>query len=143
MYDQFAADLLTALPILIVAAVGIAVVLVDSFQNDSPTIPWLSGAAMLVALGMEAMRLDVELVAFAGHLYGGGAASIANLIILAGAIGSLVLSVPYLKRIGHNYGEVHALILFAVAGMMTLASSGSLNRRIKCKKVRLFRNLGN
>jgi len=126
MYDQFAADLFTALPILIVAAVGIAVVLVDSFQNDSPMIPWLSGAAMLVATGLEAMRLGSDHVAFAGHLYGGGAASIANLIILVGAIGSLVLSVPYLKRIGHNYGEVHALILFAVAGMMTLASSGSL-----------------
>ncbi|GAB5536556.1 MAG: NADH-quinone oxidoreductase subunit N [Rubricoccaceae bacterium] len=126
MYDQFAADLLTALPILIVAAVGIAVVLVDSFQNDSPMIPWLSGAAMFIALALEALRLDAELVAFAGHLYGGGAASVANLIILAGAIGSLVLSVPYLKRIGYNYGEVHALILFAVAGMMTLASSGSL-----------------
>ena len=126
MYDQFAADLFTALPILIVGAAGIAVVLWDSFQNDSPAIPWLSGAALLAAAALEVLRLGPDAVAFAGHLYGGGAASVANLIILAGALGSLVLSVPYLKRIGHNYGEVHALILFAVAGMMTLASAGSL-----------------
>ena len=126
MYDHFAADLFTALPILIVGAAGIAVVLWDAFQNDSPAIPWLSGAALLAAAAFEVLRLGPDAVAFAGHLYGGGAASVANLIVLAGALGSLVLSVPYLKRIGHNYGEVHALILFAVAGMMTLASAGSL-----------------
>ena len=126
MYDQFAADLFTALPILIVAAAGIAVVLWDAFSNDSPGIPWLSAAAMLAAAALEVLRLGPDVTAFAGHLYGGGAASIANLIVLVGALGSLALSVPYLRRIGHNYGEVHALILFAVSGMMTLASSGSL-----------------
>ena len=47
-------------------------------------------------------------------------------MILLGALGSVILSVPYLQRIGHNYGEVHALILFATTGMMVLAASASL-----------------
>ena len=126
MYDSLLIDSYRMLPILLVAAVGIAVVLVDAFRNDSPIIPWLSGLGLVGAFALEAIKMHDPSVAFAGQTYSGGAASFADMVVLLGAIGSVALSVPYLKSIGRNYGEVHALILFATAGMMTLASAGSL-----------------
>ena len=126
MYDSLLADLGASAPILLVAAMGVVVVLVDSFRNDSPIIPWLSGGAMTLALALQFTGGLAERTAFGEQLLAGGAAGIANAIILVGAIASVALSVPYLRRIGHDYGEVHALMLFAVSGMMTLASAGSL-----------------
>ncbi|MEM1115901.1 MAG: NADH-quinone oxidoreductase subunit N [Bacteroidota bacterium] len=126
MYDTLPADLAATGPILLVAFLGVAVVLVDSFRNDSPLIPWLAGGGMALAGIWQAFQVGAEGTAFYGELYVGGAAAIANLVVLVGAVASLVLTVPYLSRLGRNYGEVHALILFATAGMMTLASAGSL-----------------
>ena len=126
MYDSLLVDLGAVAPILLVAAAGVAVVLIDSFKNDSPLIAWLSGGVMTAALAIEMLSVGAEHVAFGGQVYTGGAASLANAIVLIGAIASVALSVPYLRKIGHEYGEVHALILFAVAGMMTLVSAGSL-----------------
>lgn len=126
MYDSFLADVAATGPILFVAALGVVVVLFDSFRNDSPAIPWVAGVGMALAAVWEAFLIDDPGVAFAGEVYVGGAAAIATVIILLGAVGSLALTVPYLSRLGRNYGEVHALILFSTAGMMTLASAGSL-----------------
>ncbi|MEM1055050.1 MAG: NADH-quinone oxidoreductase subunit N [Bacteroidota bacterium] len=126
MYDTLLADTYALLPILIVAGVGIAVILLDAFRNESPSIPLLACLGLGVAFALEGLQLFDSQAVFAGQMYAGGAASFANMVVLLGAIGSVVLSVPYLKRIGHNYGEVHGLILFATAGMMTLASAGSL-----------------
>jgi len=126
MYPTLLADIAATGPILLVAVAGIAVVLYDSFQNDAKAIPWISGLVMAGALVWEVLRIDQSHVAFSGHVYAGGVAAFANAVILAGALGSLVLSVPYLKKVGHDYGEVYALLLFATCGMMTLASAGSL-----------------
>ncbi|MEM0962980.1 MAG: NADH-quinone oxidoreductase subunit N, partial [Bacteroidota bacterium] len=101
-------------------------VLLDAFRNDDATIPWISGLGMGLAGVWQAVQVADVGVAFEGQVFVGGAAAIANIVVLLGAITSLILSVPYLSRLGRNYGEVHALILFATAGMMTLASAGSL-----------------
>ncbi|NNF58269.1 MAG: NADH-quinone oxidoreductase subunit N, partial [Rhodothermaceae bacterium] len=126
MYPSLLADLAATGPILLVALMGIVIVLVDSFRNDSPLIPWLAGGTLALALVIEVLRLGEGGTAFEGHVLWGGTASFADAVILLGALGSVILSVPYLKRIGHNYGEVHALVLFATVGMMVLASAGSL-----------------
>lgn len=126
MYDFFLADLAATGPILLVAALGVLVVLLDAFRNDDAAIPWVAGLGMTAAAVWQAFLIDDVGVAFGGEVYVGGAAAIANVIVLLGAVASLALTVPYLSRLGRNYGEVHALILFATAGMMTLASAGSL-----------------
>ena len=126
MYDHFLADLAATGPILLVAFAGVAVVLIDSFRNDSPAIPWISAAAMVAAAAWTHTWLGAPGAAFNGQVLVGGVAGFATLVVLVGSVLSLALSVPYLTRIGHNYGEVHGLILIATAGMMTLASAGSL-----------------
>lgn len=126
MYASLLPDLLATAPILLVAALGVVVVLVDAFRNDSPSIPWIAGIGMAVALVLELSAIGRPATAFEGQVITGGVSAFANVVILLGTIGSLVISVPYLRRIGHHYGEVHALILIGTAGMMTLASAGSL-----------------
>jgi NADH-quinone oxidoreductase subunit N len=126
MYDNFLTDLVATLPITIVALVGIGVVLYDSFRNDAPEIAWIAFGGLVVAIAVDIMNFGNTGTAFSGHFLVGGFASYVNIVILFGAAGSVLLSIPYLQRIGHNYGEVYALILFATVGMMVLASSGSL-----------------
>ncbi|MEM6328357.1 MAG: NADH-quinone oxidoreductase subunit N [Bacteroidota bacterium] len=127
MYDSLLTDTAHVLPILLVAFVGIAVILLDAFRNDSPTVPVLTGVGLAAAFALEGLKMfDPATAVFAGQTISGGGAAFANMVILLGAIGSVILSVPYLKRIGHHYGEVHGLLLFATVGMMTLASAGSL-----------------
>jgi len=126
MYENLSADLVATGPILLVAAAGIAVVLVDVFRNDDASIPRIAGLAMAGAMLWELTRLDAVMVAFGGHVYAGAAAAFADVVILGGAVLSVALAVPYLRRTGHAFGEVYALMLFGTAGMMTLASAGSL-----------------
>ncbi|MEP0548378.1 MAG: NADH-quinone oxidoreductase subunit N [Rhodothermales bacterium] len=127
MYASLFSDLAAAFPTVLVALLGIVIVLYDSFRNDAPEIPWITGAGIAVALGIELFRMGTPgIPIFADQLFAGGYASYVNAVILLGALGSVILSVPYLQRIGHNYGEVHALILFATTGMMVLAASASL-----------------
>ncbi len=126
MYDFLLPDIAATAPILLVALMGIVVVVVDSFSNDNANIPWLAGAALVAAMAIELTRLGATDTAFMGHVLSGGFASFVNAVILLGALGTVILSVPYLSKIGHNYGEVYALILIATAGMMVLANAGSL-----------------
>ena len=126
MYDFLLPDIAATAPILIVALMGIVVVVVDSFSNDNENIPWLAGAALVAAIAIELARLGTTDTAFMGHVMSGGFASFVNSVILLGALATVILSVPYLSKIGHNYGEVYALVLIATAGMMVLANAGSL-----------------
>lgn len=126
MYDFLLSDIAATGPILLVALIGIVIVVLDAFRNDDASIPWIGGAVLIVAMVIEATRLNVTGEAFFGHVMVGGFASFANIVILLGALGSVVLSVPYLSKTGHNYGEVHAIMLFATAGMMVMANAGSL-----------------
>ncbi len=126
MYDFLLHDIAATAPILLVAMMGVVVVVVDSFSNDDPNIPWLAAAALVAAMAIELARIDTSDVAFMGQMMSGGFASFVNVVILLGALGSVILSVPYLTKTGHNYGEVHALILIATSGMMVFANAGSM-----------------
>lgn len=126
MYDTLGSDLWATMPILIVALAGLVIVVVDCFSDDSPALPVLAQAGLLVAGIWEALRVGQSGLAFFDLFAYGGFASFVNVIIVLSALLTIPLSVPYLRAVKHNYGEVHALILFATTGMMVLASSNSL-----------------
>lgn len=50
----------------------------------------------------------------------------ADIIVLLAAIGTIALSMDYNARVGITAAESHVLVLFATAGMMTLASARDL-----------------
>ena len=126
MYESFLADLWATFPITLVCVIGLVIVVVDVFANDSPWLPVLGVAGFAVAMLIESDRLAIDGLTFAGLLRHGGMASFVNLVILLGAAFTFILSGPYLERLKHNYGEVYALVTFATAGAMLMASSNSL-----------------
>lgn len=126
-YDAFGGDLVATSSLVLVTVVGLVVVVWDAFRNNAREIPWIAGAAFLAGIVIEVFRLDTETgVAFYGMVRTGGYAAFINIIILAGGLLTVILSVPYLDQIRHAYGEVYALLLFATVGMITLGTANSL-----------------
>lgn len=121
-----AADVWAVMPIVIVSITGLAMVVIDAIWNDSPVIPLLGSLGLAVAVVWEMSRMGQTGTAFSDMVFYGGYASFVNIVILLSALLSLVLSMSYLRDIRHNYGEVYALVVFAVVGMMVLASANSL-----------------
>lgn len=126
MYANFLSDFIATLPITVVAVAGIVVVLYDSFRNDAPELPWIAGIGTLAAFVIAVTQLNDPGMAFNGHFFTGGFAAYVNAVILFGTLGSILLSVPYLRKIDKNFGEVYALMLFAVVGMMVFGNAGSI-----------------
>jgi NADH-quinone oxidoreductase subunit N len=126
MYDTLLTDLWATFPITLVCLVGLVIVVVDVFYNDSPWLPVLGVAGFAVGMLIESNNLAVDGLAFSSLVRYGGMASFVNMVILLSAALTFVLSGPYLRRIKHDYGEVYALVAFATAGMMLMASSNSL-----------------
>lgn len=126
-YDAFLGDLGATVSLVLVTIVGLALVVWDAFRNNAREIPWIAGATFLVGILIEIARLDAESgVAFYGMVRTGGFAAFVNIIIFAGGLLTVVLSVPYLEQIRHAYGEVYALIMFATVGMITLGTANNL-----------------
>lgn len=121
-----AADLWALMPMVLVTVAGLAMVVVDAIWNDSPVIPVVGAAGLLAGILWELGNLGQTGTAFSEMVLYGGFASYVNIVVLLSALLSIVLSVPYLRRIRHDYGEVYALIVFAAVGMMVLASANSL-----------------
>jgi|GEM_PF-5400346 len=126
-YDAMLGDLAGAFPLVMLAVVGLVIVVWDAFRNNDPLIPWIAAGALAVAFGMEASQLTTEQTTlFYGNIRAGGFAAFINMVLIGGTLLSVILTVPYLRRLKHAFGEVYAIMLFATVGMMTLATGNSL-----------------
>ncbi|MBM3287375.1 MAG: NADH-quinone oxidoreductase subunit N [Candidatus Eisenbacteria bacterium] len=126
------ADLLELGPFLHLALGGVAVVLLDTILGRRRTIPWSLPTLAVLSLTFA------DIVARFGD--GGGPAGgplswyatsdrfslfLAALVCLSAAC-CVLLSEPYLERMGRRRGEYHALILFSAAGMVLFSSTTDL-----------------
>ncbi|CAM3266783.1 NADH-quinone oxidoreductase subunit N [Rhodothermus bifroesti] len=126
-YRMLPADLMAALPLVLTTVIGLVLVVWDAFRNDAPPIPWVAAAALALGFFWELGSISrPPETAFYGLIRVGGMASFANAVILASGLLTIVLSVPYLRRLRHLHGEIYALILFATVGMLVLASANNL-----------------
>lgn len=126
-YDTLLADLGSGFSMVVLTVVGLVLVVWDAFKNDAPALPWVAGLSLAACMGWEAMHLGAPTgTAFFDLIRTGTFAAFINLMILGSALGTIVLSVPYLNKIEHAYGEVYALILFATVGMILLATANNL-----------------
>jgi NADH-quinone oxidoreductase subunit N len=99
----------------------------DSFRNNHPAIPWMGAAALGLASLWEGAHLGAPSdTIFFDTLRTGGFASFINLVVLLSGVLTILLSVPYLRRIRHGYGEVYALVMFATVGMLMLGTANHL-----------------
>ena len=126
-YAAMAADLPAVFSMTVVAVMGMAMVVLDSFRNNHAAIPWMGAAALGVAIVWEVFQLGAPSgTAFFDAVRTGGFAAFINLIVLTSGFITIILAEPYLDRIKHAYGEVYALILFATVGMLLLGAANTL-----------------
>jgi len=131
-------DYALAMPMLVLSAFAIAVLLVDLFLPRALK-RW---NAVLALVGLAASGLSLAKVWFAMHLiatsgparFSGFLGSLVMdrfavyffLLFLAGAAVTILMSMHYMEVENEDHGEYYALILFAVVGMMFMASGFDL-----------------
>jgi len=120
------ADIAAALPLVIVSLAGLVVVVFDAYRNRHAATPLITLAALVLAFAVEIPALSADNTAFHGMLRIGGAAAFVNLLILGSGILTVMLAMPYLKRLDMHIGEVYSMVLFATAGMLMLGAANHL-----------------
>lgn len=126
-YAAMGSDLAGAFSLVVISFAGLVMVVWDSFRNNDRMIPWFGVAACVAAIAYELVQINAEAEAvFYRLMWTGGFASFVNVVILLAAALTIVLSVPYLRRIRHDHGEVYALVMFASVGMILLGTANNL-----------------
>lgn len=117
------------LPEIVLSLWAMLVLMVDVFQKENrsessrPIIAWLALAGVGAAAIANAWLLGRDGGGTVGLVAVDGFRVFANFILLAAAALSILVSRGYLDRRDMNRGEYYVLMLFAVVGMMLLASS--------------------
>jgi NADH-quinone oxidoreductase subunit N len=121
------ADISTFLPATILAVAGLVLILIDAYKKNMDVIYWGSVVALVAAAVISFIDISSPVsTSFTGMIAVGGYNSFGALVVLIGALFSVVISKEYLTAIKHNVGEVYALMLFATVGMLCLASANDL-----------------
>lgn len=128
------------LPEIVLALWAMGLLLGDVLQKGNRSapsarwLPWMAllglGAAFVANLPLVTMTLGAAKplhdVSMTGMVAVDGFRGLSNcLFLLAGAM-AILLSTGYLDRRGINRGEFHALVLFAVLGMMLMGGASDL-----------------
>ena len=115
------------LPGIITGFAGLIAVTIDSYKDDHDAIYGLSVFSLAAALALSIMQMFGPTgVAWSGMITFGGVSAFGNSVILFGSLFCVLISREYLKAIDHDFGEVYAMMLFATAGMISLASANNL-----------------
>jgi NADH-quinone oxidoreductase subunit N len=126
-FSTIVGDLPAVLSLSIVGLVGLAMIVIDAYRNDHPVIPWLGVAALGVSSIWEVTQLGApQGTVFFETLRTGGFVAFINLIVLVTGLATILLSIPYLNQLRHDYGEVYALIMYATVGMIMLGSANNM-----------------
>jgi len=126
-YSTVVSDLPAVFSMGLIGLVGLVMVVLDSFRNNHPVIPWLGVLALAVSAVWEFTHLGVPNgTAFFETVRTGGFVAFVNLIILLTGLGTIFLARPYLDRLKHDYGEVYALIMYATVGMLLLGAANDM-----------------
>ncbi|MEE9217073.1 MAG: NADH-quinone oxidoreductase subunit N [Anaerolineales bacterium] len=121
-----AADLLPALPFLIISAWAILVLMFDLFISNKGTIAVLAAAGLTLALAVVIARFGSDQVAFDGMIVADSFSDFLQIVILAAALLGIAVAYDYLRRMDMERGEYYALMLFTVAGMQLMSLAGDL-----------------
>lgn len=120
-------DLMAFLPGIIIAVTGLIVLMLEAFSKSSDSSYYLSAGGIIVALAASFSALfGGSGEAFSGMIAYGGVAAFGSMVVLMGALFSVVISREYLDDLDLHSGDVYSMLLFATVGMLALATSNDL-----------------
>ncbi|HUI09759.1 MAG TPA: NADH-quinone oxidoreductase subunit N [Bacteroidota bacterium] len=120
-------DIVAIAPLLIVSAAALLVVLADALVKRAGIIPPLLALAGLLLAGGVALAGSTEAgTAFAGMVRAGSFAAYLTVVFCAGGFLAVLLSFSHMRVEIPDRGELYALMLFSVAGMILMASAADL-----------------
>jgi NADH-quinone oxidoreductase subunit N len=120
-------DLTSFLPGIVVSVAGLTAILLAAFKKGMNSVyaVTIGGLAIALALAIRSLFGDTG-TAFSGMIVYGGVGAFGTVIVLLGALLSVIISKDYLEDLGLHFGEVYGMILFATVGMLGLAVSNDL-----------------
>jgi NADH-quinone oxidoreductase subunit N len=126
-YAAFFTELSGVFSIMVVGLAGLAMVVADIYRDNDRPIPWIGGIALVGAIAWEVTQLGTPTgTVLYEAIRTGSFAAFINLVILFSTLVTLVLAIPYLRRINYSYGEAYALMMFATLGMLMLGTANTL-----------------
>jgi len=120
--------LLVALPELFLLAAGLVLLVVGAFKETAAGARLVANLALgtlAIALVLVVVAAPDRAVAFRGNFVMDGFAGFMKVVVLLGALGTLAIAQPYLRREGIERFEYAVLVIFSTAGMLLLLSANS------------------
>ncbi|MCS6827869.1 MAG: NADH-quinone oxidoreductase subunit N [Caldilinea sp.] len=119
------------LPELLMVAATAAVMILDMFNRKGRTptkaaLPWVALVGVLVTAAASIWLIGQPVSSFQGMAINDTRAQALNLVVLAGAALTILLSIRYIPNVNRQTGEYYALILLVSAGMMAMGSATDL-----------------
>jgi NADH-quinone oxidoreductase subunit N len=108
---------------------ALIVLLVHAFVGDRAKnvyLPWLSTAGLLVAVGLSVLAWGETDLQLRGAIALDGFATFIKVVLAVFGLLTVWLARDYLTKENLEESEFYALVLFAVAGMMLMASAADL-----------------
>jgi NADH-quinone oxidoreductase subunit N len=120
-------DIISVSPIVFLSVFSLLLLIVDaSFKKPANGTYWLTIAGLVITGLLTPNTYLSAGTAFSGMLFTGKFPAYFEIVFLASAILSVLLSKSYLEREGAHFGEYYSLIVFATIGMMLMASARDL-----------------
>lgn len=125
MSDGYLRTLTANEPFAILAVGGLLLVLLDAILGRRRSTSWMAPTLIVLAAAAARTLTSSGGIAEAGIVLDGFGRFVIALVLASAAL-AVVLSHPYLTRIGRPRGEYGSLLVFSTAGMVLFATSTDL-----------------
>jgi NADH-quinone oxidoreductase subunit N len=121
-------NLYVALPAIFLALFTTFLLIIDLFigKENKNNTAYLALGALGVAFVWNLFTFNANTTAFLGMFVADSFSGFLNMIVISGAMLTILLSMDYLRRVGIEQGEYYSMVLFSTAGMMFMGSANDL-----------------
>ncbi|MBI2619414.1 MAG: NADH-quinone oxidoreductase subunit N [Ignavibacteriales bacterium] len=117
-------DLWYSSPLVTLVVTGLVLLVLEGFRRKSQRMAFgVSAAGIIIAIGLTIVTYGENQPAFNNTFLQGTFGSFFSFVFLAAGLLSLILSREYLERLNIHRTEYYALVIFAIVGMMLMASA--------------------